>query len=94
MLFRKIRIWWALRKARKLEQIKIPNRELLVNEQNQFIKETQELKHLITKKVRPAPIVPVTTKPAKKKPVKKVVKKIKKKTAKKRQIKRKAKKKK
>lgn len=48
-LFNKIKVWWNLRKAKKLEQVNVPTLKSLETELKQFMKESQELKKNINK---------------------------------------------
>lgn len=48
-LFNKIKVWWNLRKAKKLEQVNIPDLKSLETELKQFMKESMELKKNINK---------------------------------------------
>lgn len=49
MCIDKIKRWLALRKARKLEEEKLPAKKDIIGEDKKFFKETQKLKKLITK---------------------------------------------
>ncbi|MBS3122844.1 hypothetical protein J4434_08235 [Candidatus Woesearchaeota archaeon] len=48
-LIHKIKIWWNLRKAKKLEQVNVPSLKSLETELKQFMKESQGLKKEISK---------------------------------------------
>ncbi len=49
MCFIKIRRWWALRKAGKLEEEKLPGKKDIITEDKRFVKETHKLKKLMIK---------------------------------------------
>lgn len=69
----KIKKWWALRKAKKLEKQKIPTMDELKKEQEQFVKEAMSMKPAIMKKRKARK--KKSTKPRKKRTTKRKVKK-------------------
>ncbi|MBI4453788.1 hypothetical protein HY636_04040 [Candidatus Woesearchaeota archaeon] len=60
-LFNKIKIWWNLRKAKKLEQVNVPSLKSLETELKQFMKESQDLKKNINRPAKKNDVKAKTT---------------------------------
>ncbi|MBT4540380.1 hypothetical protein HOC35_02610 [Candidatus Woesearchaeota archaeon] len=51
-MFQKIKVWWALRNAKKIENQNMPNESGLKKEEAEFLYEAEELKKLINKPIK------------------------------------------